>query len=314
VTEYVLYGGKGGVGKTTCAAATGIATAGRGEETLVVSTDPAHSLSDAYGVELSDEPTTVRPGLDATEVEPGDRGGRFRELAETLAEDLRGAGVRVGSEEIDHVFGGGVAPGTDEVAALDLFAEYLQEDRYDRVVFDTAPTGHTLRLLGLPEVMGRALESTMSVREKVKRIGDSAKGMMFGPAYYLARDDDDADEFAALKARFEAAGEALRDPERTEFRVVTLPERMVVAETERLVEQLRDQEIPVGALAINRVIGECEADCRRCRAAGKRQRTAIDELHDRFPDLPIREVPDLVGRADDPDSLETIAEHVDPGD
>ena len=181
MTEFVLYGGKGGVGKTTVAAATGLRLAEDGHETLVVSTDPAHSLADAVETKISGEPTAVRESLWGVEVDPQTGVDRYRSLFEALAEELADAGLRMDEAEIADLFTSGVMPGSDELAALEGLATYLDADRWDRVVFDTAPTGHTLRLLDLPSVMDRGLATALDLRDQVRRKVDAARTMMFGP-------------------------------------------------------------------------------------------------------------------------------------
>jgi arsenite-transporting ATPase len=157
VTRILLYGGKGGVGKTTCAAATALALADRGEHVLVVSTDPAHSLGDALGVSVGDEVTELFPRLSGVEVGPKRGQAAYRRVVEALADEFRSAGLGMDDEDMEALFGAGVLPGGDEAAALDILAEYADSERFDAVVLDTAPTGHTLRLLHLPDVLDASL-------------------------------------------------------------------------------------------------------------------------------------------------------------
>jgi len=299
VNDYTMFGGKGGVGKTTCAAGYAVALAAAGEETLVVSTDPAHSLGDALDADVGSEPTPVTDRLRAVEIDPASRADRYRALAEALAGDMRSVGVRVPDEDLDALFGGSM-PGADEIAALDLFGEYL--DGYDRVVFDTAPTGHTLRLLDLPDTVGRAVETVASVRSQVRRTADTARSMVFGPAAY--RGEDEADEgFDELRDRMERVGEALQDPELTGFRVVFRPEALVLAETGRLVDRLGEYEVPVTDLVANGVLVDIDENCTRCTRQRDRQHERLETVRERF-DLPVTEVPEL----DEPRGLESLRE------
>jgi arsenite-transporting ATPase len=232
----------------------------------------------------------VTAGLEAVEIDPAERAERYRELGEALADDVRSLGVRVGDEELDTLFGAGM-PGADEVAALDLFGRYLEG--YDEVVFDTAPTGHTLRLLELPEVVGTAVSTAASVRSQVRRLGDTARSFVFGPAAY--RGEDEADEgFASLRERMDRVAAALTDPHRTAFRVVFRPERLVLAETERLVGRLREAEVPVRDLVANGVVTDVDGTCERCTRQRDRHRERLAEVRERF-DLPVTVVPELSG-------------------
>jgi arsenite-transporting ATPase len=290
-----LYGGKGGVGKTTCAAATGVSAAAAGAETLVVSTDPAHSLSDAFETDVGGGPTEVRPGLRVVETDPEESLDAYRRVFERLTADLTSVGVRLGGDEMHDLFASGLLPGSDELAALDQLASIPGSD-YDHVIVDTAPTGHTLRLLDLPTAVGRGVETARSVGKQVRRKANAARTMVFGP--YAARSDDDEAAFDAVLEDLETVSDLLRDADRTEFRVVCLPERMVIAETERLVAQLRAAEVPVGRLVVNRVLEERPEDCQRCRAQWESQQAALEEIARRFPDLERTVLPDLSGRTD----------------
>ncbi|WP_049984438.1 TRC40/GET3/ArsA family transport-energizing ATPase [Halorubrum sp. BV1] len=294
--EYVLYGGKGGVGKTTMAAATGLASAAGGVRTLVVSTDPAHSLSDTFEVDIPAEPARIREDIPlfAAEIDPdaameegmfgadADPLGGLGEMGEMMggmggdgpmggmggAEGPDGAGGE-GDEGLGGLLGG-TMPGADEAAAMRQLLEYLDDPRFDRVIVDTAPTGHTLRLLQLPEIMDSMLGRVMTLRQRFSGMMDGIKGMFGGG-------DDDPDPSAdldELRDRIERLRAVLRDPAQTDFRVVMIPEEMSVVESERLVARLDEFEIPVNTLVVNRVmegIGDVAGD-----GAGGADATAID--------------------------------------
>ncbi len=313
MTQFVLYGGKGGVGKTTCAAATALALAESGHETLLVSTDPAHSLSDSLDVDLGNDPREVREGLSAAEVDPETRIPVYERMFAALAEEFDEAGIPLDAEDVEDLFAAGIAPGSDEIAALDVVMEYAEADRWDYVVLDTAPTGHTLRLLRLPEVIATVMQKTMDVRGQVRRMADSARRMFFGPTYsaFGRREDDPDDEFEALRARMERAGDLLRDPERTEFRVVLVPEAMAISESERLVDRLREFEVPVGRIVVNRVLDDIDESCDRCRTRRDLHRERVAEVREAFSDLPVTTLPQLEGEAQGLDALADIAAALD---
>jgi len=306
--EYVLYGGKGGVGKTTMAAATGLASARDGTPTLVVSTDPAHSLSDTLETDVPAEPGRIREDvpLYAAEIDP--ERALQGEGALGLGEGANPLGGLLG-EDVSNPFDAAM-PGSDEAAAMRLLLEYLDDDRFDRVVVDTAPTGHTLRLLELPEMMDSLVGTVMKLRE---RFG----GMMEGMTGLFGGDDAESEGAGAsagasldgideLSARVERLRRLLRDPERTDFRVVMVPEELSVLESERLLDRLAEFGIPAGTVVVNRVLQDPtevadvdpdwtvapqHEDCEFCSRRWDVQRQALSASQDLFRGHEVRRVP-----------------------
>jgi len=304
--EYVLYGGKGGVGKTTCAAATALASARGGTPTLVVSTDPAHSLSDTLGTEIPSEPAMIGDGdepLFAVEIDPEAAEGPFApDGADGEAWDGGGLGD-TGVGELfgkgGHPLGGGAMPGADEAAAMQLLVEYLDDPRFERVVVDTAPTGHTLRLLELPELMNSMLGRLLSMRE-------SLSGAMGAANPFGGEADADTAGLDELSTRIERLRDALEDPSRTDFRVVMVPEEMSVTESERLVGRLEEFGIPVRTVVVNRVsedlasVADLDTDwfvapdtegCEFCRRRWEVQRDALTRAQELFRGRDVKRVP-----------------------
>ncbi|MEF8807067.1 ArsA family ATPase [Natronomonas sp.] len=312
MTQYVLYGGKGGVGKTTCAAATALKKARNGHPTLVVSTDPAHSLSDVFDREVGSEPTHLREDLDlwAVEVDSEERIGQYRGQVSAALDELDDLGISLDEGDLDDVIEAGVAPGTDEAAAMDLFVDYMDDPRYEYIVFDTAPTGHTLRLLKLPDVMSSAMGKLMTVKSQVSTLADSVR------TFFGNDDDEDEDEspdvdvdLEELQERMDRVAEALRDPERTEFRPVLIPETMAILETERLLAELDAYDIPAGRAVINKVIEDPTPDCDLCQSRYASQQQRIEEARETF-DLPLTLLPLLHGEVHGLDAVETIADRL----
>ncbi len=291
--EFILYGGKGGVGKTTMAAATGLASAEGGQSTLVISTDPAHSLADIFERPIPPEPTRIaeeRP-LYAAEIDPD----------ATMAEPEGLGGLMADEHPLGELLGGSAMPGADEVAALQQLLTYLEDERFDRVVIDTAPTGHTLRLLELPDMLDSLLGRLLEWRE---RIGGMFEGLgdMFG-------DPEDGPEplgVSEASERIERLRTVLRDPARTDFRIVMVPETMSVSESGRLLERLESAKIPVGTIVVNRIMedpGELAGEagealvapdpegCEFCRHRWEVQRTALEESHELFRGREVKRVP-----------------------
>ncbi|WP_121744232.1 ArsA family ATPase [Natronorubrum halophilum] len=331
MTDCIFYGGKGGVGKTTCAAATGLRLADAGRKTLLVSTDPAHSLSDSLETHLGSEPSEVDlgggPGLErsddgsidldeggslwAVEIDAETQQERYEKLATALAADLRSAGIRLSDEEVERIFASGAPAGSDEIAALDLLVEYADSGEWDVVVFDTAPTGHTLRLFDTPAVIGPALETLRSLRGQARRIGDAAKSAVFGPMSVMTGSrGGDEESLEAFQARLERAQDVLRDSERTEFRVVLIPEGMAIAESERLVETLREAEIRIDRLVVNRVFEDPEEGCARCQSRYERHSRRVSEVREAFPGLEVVTLPEQEGEVQGLEAVREVAERL----
>jgi arsenite-transporting ATPase len=343
--DYVLYGGKGGVGKTTMAAATGLASAAGGVRTLVVSTDPAHSLSDTYETEIPAEPARIREDvpLYAAEIDPdaameegmfgadADPLGGLGEMGDAMGGmggegPMGGADAGAAGEDGEGLGGllGGTMPGADEAAAMRQLLEYLDDPRFDRVVVDTAPTGHTLRLLQLPEIMDSMLGRVMKLRQRFSGMMDGIKGMFGGG-------DDEPDPSAdleELRERIERLRAVLRDPAKTDFRVVMIPEEMSVVESERLVARLDEFGIPVDTLVVNRVMegvgdvtgGEGAAGidpdwvvepnpdtCEFCARRWEVQQNALREATDLFRDREVKRVPLLANEVRGEAALRVVA-------
>ncbi|MES3517621.1 MAG: TRC40/GET3/ArsA family transport-energizing ATPase [Natronomonas sp.] len=310
--EYVLYGGKGGVGKTTCAAATGLASARDGTKTLVISTDPAHSLSDTLETAIPPEPTRIREDvpLFAAEIDPeAATEGPFAGGESPMDDEGVGGMDLGGFEELlgdgAHPLSGGAMPGADEAAAVQLLLEYLDDPRFDRVVVDTAPTGHTLRLLELPDVMDSMVGRLLSFREQLSGLmGNLGNLGPFG-GDADAEMDRGVENLKELSAKIERLRTVLRDPTRTDFRVVTVPEEMSVMEADRLIDRLEEFSIPVNTLVVNRVSEDLAGitdggetflspdteNCAFCRQRWEVQRQALTRAQELFRGREIKRVP-----------------------
>ncbi len=239
----ILYLGKGGVGKTTVAAASALRSAQLGFRTLVVSTDLAHSLADSLDMPLSAEPTPVTARLDAQEIdvleEIRQNWGYMREYVGSL---LRKQGVsKAVAEEM------AIIPGMEEVVSLLHIHRRAQEGHYDRVIVDAAPTGETVRLLSVPE----------SFQWYVGRVSGLGEGTLRLATGLLRRVMPERDPLAGLSNLIDgvkALQKVLIDPAVTSYRVVLNPEKMVVKEGARAVTYLSLFGYPVDGVVVNRVL------------------------------------------------------------
>jgi arsenite-transporting ATPase len=228
------------------AAALAVALADAGERVLALSTDPAHSLGDALGVPLGPEPSPVPgvPGLEAVEVDAAFERARFLERhRETLAR-LVERGTLLAADDVGGILDLAL-PGMDELGAMLRLLDLAGSDPALRVVVDTAPTGHTLRLLDLPRVAAGWIAALEAMEARHRAVALSLAG-----AY---RPDAAALDLASLRADVERLASLLADPARTRFVLVTTPEPVVVPETRRYLAALRERGVAVGSVVVNRV-------------------------------------------------------------
>ncbi len=248
----IFVGGKGGVGKTTVAAMLAVTLAERGERVRLVSTDPAHNLGHLFDRTVGDGPTTLGAGLLAHELDPE------RTVAAHLAEIesfLREIMPRESHAEITrHLDRSSHAPGMAEAALLDRLCDMTESvgRDVDRLIVDTAPTGHTLALLSLPEMMAAWTEGLLKNRAEADRFAAKARQLAGG----APEPDRNARIRGVLSRRRERLGRLrnrLSDPQRTAFVIATIPERMPVLETLALSRTLARAHIAVPAIVVNRI-------------------------------------------------------------
>lgn len=257
----VLFTGKGGVGKTTLAAATAVRLAETGRKTLVVSTDPAHSLGDALGVTAPADPVEVgaADGLYASQIDARRLvDGNWARLRTHLRTLLAGAGVaELDAEELT------VLPGVEELLALSEVYRLAESGPWEVVVVDCGPTAETLRLLALPEALAGYLERLFPTHRRVVR---GLLAGLAGAGRQVDRWDAAADALSRLAEQLDWLRRMLTDARRTSVRLVCTPERVVAAETRRTVTALALQGIQVDGLIANRLVPDF-AGAGRTRAA-----------------------------------------------
>ncbi len=293
-TRYIFFGGKGGVGKTTAAAATALAlldAAGPGERILLFSTDPAHSLSDSLDREVGDRTAEVArrgagedaPRLFAREMDAAAALDAFKAKHRAVLAEIADRGTILDETDINDLLDLSL-PGMDEVMALFELSEVERESEFTRVVVDTAPSGHTTRMLRLPEVFARWVGALDVMSEKHR----------YMVAHFARRGrvrEDEVDLFLRdLTSRVEAVRATLFDPARAGFVLVTTPEAMAFEESARYFKALRAEGAPVTDLVVNR-IERAHGRCPFCRARAAMQSRWLDELGREFGSLRQRRVP-----------------------
>ena len=311
--RYQFFGGKGGVGKTTAASATALFLLNTlkpkpgtsASSILLFSTDPAHSLSDSLGVKIGNRLVQVaeRKGaqLIAYEMNATLALERFREAHGKVLAEIAERGTLLDEDDINELLNLSL-PGLDEVMSLFELSELDRDGKYAHVVVDTAPSGHTSRLLRLPEVFARMVHA-------LDRMGEKHRYMV----QHFARRKVVADEVELflrdLTERIKSVRNLLYDPQETSFTLVTIPEAMSVRETQRYLELLREQDVPVTDLIINRVEQEHD-DCVYCRARVKSQKPWLQEIEKSFGDLRLHRVPLLAQEVRGVTQLEKIGTQI----
>jgi arsenite/tail-anchored protein-transporting ATPase len=283
----ILMTGKGGVGKTSVAAATGLRCAELGYKTLVLSTDPAHSLADSFDLEMGHEPTEVRPNLWGAELDAlmeleGNWGAVKRYITQVLqARGLDG----VQAEEL------AILPGMDEIFGLVRMKRHYDEGTYDVLIIDSAPTGTALRLLSLPEVGGWYMRKFYKPLQAVSVMLRPLVEPIFRPIVGFSLPDKEVmDAPYEFYEQIEALQKVLMDNTTTSVRLVANPEKMVIKESLRAHAYLSLYNVSTDLVIANRIIPEEVTDpfFKRWKESQEKYR---QELHDNFAPLPVKEVP-----------------------
>jgi arsenite-transporting ATPase len=316
-------GGKGGVGKTTTAAALALVAAARERRCLLVSTDPAHSLADLFGRSIGNRETALAASLWALEIDPDRQADAHLKTVKARMKRL----VHPRSfAEIDRQLDlARQAPGTMEAAMLERVAEVMAMagDQYDQVIFDTAPTGHTVRLLSLPEVMAAWTDGLLGHRERSARLGSALRhlggGRVKGDDLGLVdaaadhdeggRDDQLNELLQTRRRKFVRAREQLLDQSQTAFVLVLNPDRLSVLETIKAHEVLTRFSVPVSGLVVNRVLPTA-ADGVFLEARRRQEARHLEDIDRAFSRLPRVRVPLLPDDVHDMDTLRRLGQTI----
>ncbi|OQX29702.1 MAG: hypothetical protein B0D92_02305 [Spirochaeta sp. LUC14_002_19_P3] len=248
--------GKGGVGKTSTAAALAVGFAAQKQKCLLISTDPAHSLADIFEQSIGPRPKKLTDCLTVLEIDE-ERAARdyMEEVKRNLLQFLPPRLFGRMEKQMDLAL---KAPGTLEAALSQCIAAHLDSPDYDRIIFDTAPTGHTLRLLSMPEVFSGWVEGLMSAQLRAKRLEEAAESLGgSGQVKIQGNPERDALVKDILHKRHEQLHQMrdiLTDSKRSAFCLVMIPESLPVRESRRALESLRELHIKVSLLVVNRIM------------------------------------------------------------
>jgi arsenite/tail-anchored protein-transporting ATPase len=271
--EVLFFGGKGGVGKTTCAAAMALAASRAGRKVLLVSTDPAHSTSDIFERPIGADPTELLPNLWGLEIDAATESARYVREVKDRVRDLFGHSIlKEAYKQIDLAAS---MPGAEEVALFDRMGGLIrgEDTRFNLVIFDTAPTGHTLRLVKMPELMDAWIRALTRSRRA-----------MLG----VEGDDKEDPILVSLKDRFErlqGLRARLMSGRTSAFVLVLIPERLPIEETARALTQLDETGVKVGGLVVNRVLPRETTDA-FLAARREQEQIYLDEIAARFASRP----------------------------
>ncbi|MDD4089198.1 MAG: TRC40/GET3/ArsA family transport-energizing ATPase [Tissierellia bacterium] len=253
MNKIIFFGGKGGVGKTTCSASYALYEANRGLKTLLVSTDPAHSTSDIFEKKINDSITNLLPNLDAIEISGEKESKKYMDSVRgSLKQIVSPIIVKEINKQIDAA---SISPGTEEAALFDKMIEIIieQNDEYDRIIFDTAPTGHTVRLLSLPELLGAWLDSLIQKRSKsVNLMSMALKGQKASD-----KDLGNDEVIKILKKRYDkvlSAKKIMMDEKQLSFIFVINAEKLPIDETVKAINILEKYNILVSSIIVNKIL------------------------------------------------------------
>lgn len=291
----LFFGGKGGVGKTTSASAMALAASKAGKRVLLVSTDPAHSTSDIFERPIGPEAVELLPNLFGLEIDGEFESRRYvAEVKERITGLFGHSILKEANRQIDLAAS---MPGAEEMALFDKIGALVRggDELYDLVIFDTAPTGHTLRLIRMPELMEAWIRALSRSRQAM-----------------LGVEQDDATDpvMISLKDRLEHLREfraRLLSPRICSFILVMVAERLPIEETARAIEQLKDAGVTIGGLVVNRILPETSPDP-FLRARHEQESIYLDEINRRFASHTRVRVPQLPSDVHGVKTLEHLAE------
>ncbi|QLL30467.1 hypothetical protein HG536_0A02840 [Torulaspora globosa] len=316
--KWVFVGGKGGVGKTTssCSIAIQMALAQPQKQYLLISTDPAHNLSDAFGEKFGKDARKVTGmnNLSCMEIDPSAALKDMNDMAVSRA-NQNGGGEDDGLGNL--LQGGALAdltgsiPGIDEALSFMEVMKHIRNqekgegESYDTVIFDTAPTGHTLRFLQLPNTLSKLLEKFGEITGKLGPMLNSLAGV---------GNVDIAGKLAQLKENVETIKQQFTNPDLTTFVCVCISEFLSLYETERLIQELMSYDMDVNSIIVNQLLFaefDKEHNCKRCQARWKMQKKYLDQIDELYEDFHVVKMPLCAGEIRGLKNLQKFSQFLD---
>ncbi|MDV6315231.1 ArsA family ATPase [Idiomarina sp. HP20-50] len=299
--KVLLIGGKGGVGKTTVSSALAVLAAREGKKVLLVSTDPAHSLADVFDKKIGDQKTTLRKNLTALEIDPDHEVKTHIERVSAQMKRFTNPDLFPEIERQMRLTQ--QSPGAQEAALLERICNVIDEAEkdYDLLIFDTAPTGHTLRLLSLPEAMAAWTQGMLRSQKRSKdldsvldhlspKAGKDINNPMADPNENAS--DGMTDRTKAITEQllnrqrlFQRTRRLLQDSSYTSILFVLTPERLPIQETERALQSLTEEKLPIGGVVINRILPE-QADGSFLARRREQEKSYLEDIQKRFKAWP----------------------------